>query len=258
MKPILRAIGRGAFALLPKRSALLYAAARRYVDRFNGNNQLDMRTNGELLFMQQRLPRARVAFDIGAATGDWAAHALSINPALELHCFEPNAASFEKLAARGLRARLNRFGIGDTSGEAVLHTSTTTPELGSVYERSDLGISVDWSQQAIQIRTLDEYCAEHGIASVDFMKIDVEGHEAAVFRGMRNLLGARAVRVIQFEYGGANIDAHVLLKDIWADLSQYGYRFSKLFPDGPRRYERYSQTLEDFQYQNWAAILEDE
>ncbi|HWW62877.1 MAG TPA: FkbM family methyltransferase [Thermoanaerobaculia bacterium] len=258
MNALLRALGRIAFAVLPKHSALLYRLAKRYVDRFHGNNQLDMRTNGELVFMQQQLPHARLVFDVGAATGDWAAHALAINPALDLHCFEPNPASFARLAALNLHARVNPFAIGDANGEAVLHASVAAPQLGSLYERSGVDIPQNGTHQAILIRTLDDYCAEHGIASVDFVKLDVEGHEAAVIRGMEALLGARAVRVIQFEYGGANIDARVLLKDLWATLSRHGYRLWKLFPEGPRRYERYTQELEDFQYQNWAAILENE
>ena len=41
--------------------------------------------------------------------------------------------------------------------------------------------------QVLRLRLAD-YCREAGVAEIDFMKIDVEGHELAALRGLQPLL----------------------------------------------------------------------
>jgi hypothetical protein len=62
--------------------------------------------------------------------------------------------------------------------------------------------------------------------------------------------------MIQFEYGGCNIDSKVLLKDIFEYFSGMNYRFYKIFPDRLKFFQRYDQRLENFKYQNWLLISE--
>ena len=45
------------------------------------------------------------------------------------------------------------------------------------------------------------------------MKIDVEGHELDVLKGFGELI--KKVRLIQFEFGGTNIDSKTYLRDFW-------------------------------------------
>jgi len=52
----------------------------------------------------------------------------------------------------------------------------------------------------VRTRTLDEVLEEHHIDRVDVLKVDVEGHEAAVFRGARTLLCAPNPPLIVFEF----------------------------------------------------------
>jgi hypothetical protein len=62
--------------------------------------------------------------------------------------------------------------------------------------------------------------------------------------------------MVQFEYGGCNIDSKVLLKDIFEFFSGMNYRFYKIFPDRLKFFQRYDQRLENFKYQNWLLISE--
>jgi len=86
------------------------------------------------------------------------------------------------------------------------------------------------------------------------MKVDVEGHELEVFKGAQGMLEKGAVKRIQFEYGGCNIDARMLLKDFFAFCAPYRYAFYKIYPHDLRHIPRYDQRLENFQYQNWVAL----
>ena len=88
---------------------------------------------------------------------------------------------------------------------------------------------------------------------MDFVKVDVEGHELEVFKGASGMLAQGKIKRIQFEYGGCNIDSRVLLKDIFDFLTPYGYAFYKVFPHLLRFVLRYDQRLEIFQYRDWVV-----
>jgi FkbM family methyltransferase len=248
------------FALLPRHNRLLYRISKRYVDIYNGDNNTDRSRNGELRLMRERLPACRTVFDVGSNVGDWAALALEINPSLELHCFEPSAEAFLALTRRQFppNVHINQAALGQREQMMQLYISSASSEMNSLYARRgvmDAGLDAGRSEP-VQVRTGDDYCATHNIRGIDFLKIDVEGHELAVLTGMSRLLSERRIGMIQFEYGGCNIDSGVFLREIWEFLEPYGYKFHKLLPDRLRRFEAYTQAVENFQYQNWAAILD--
>ncbi len=91
---------------IPSRNCHLYALCKRYVDRYNSENNDNIHTNGEWRFMQTILPQCATVFDVGANVGDWTALALDINPRLVIHCFEPSVATFQRLQARGQYATI--------------------------------------------------------------------------------------------------------------------------------------------------------
>jgi len=248
------------FSLLPPDNADLYRLCRRYVDTYNGENNDDMRTNGELRFLRQTLPNWQTVFDVGAHVGRWAELALQINPALNLHCFEPSQATYQRLLAKRFPPQVicNPFGLGSAEEERTLYVFEDGSGLNSLYRRHGLeagwGLAPQQRMETVRLDTLDHYCREKSIDSIDFLKVDVEGHELEVFKGASQMLRERQIRAIQFEYGGCHIDARVLLKDLFEFLQPYGYTFYKIHPKELRRVERYDQRLENFQYQNWAVM----
>ena len=256
MLPSLKRLAR---SLLP-RSRTLYRGARAIADHYVNQNNVDIRTNGELWLLGQMLPKARVVFDVGANVGDWATLALAINPAVELHCFEPSLTTYRRLTDRGLAGNvtINNFGLGPTRQDAELHVFEPGSGLNSLYRREGLqdGFNIDApaALEHVHLETADDYCREHGISTVDFCKVDVEGYELEVFKGMIGLLDAGRVKVIQFEYGGCNIDSRTLLQDLFRFFQPRGYVMHQLHPTTLKVAPRYDQRWENFQYQNWVAI----
>jgi FkbM family methyltransferase len=53
---------------------------------------------------------------------------------------------------------------------------------------------------AVSAKTLDHVIAEQAVATVKVLKVDVEGHEVAVFRGGRGLLSGFAAPTVIFEF----------------------------------------------------------
>jgi FkbM family methyltransferase len=258
-----RRLKRMFFHLLPAYNHRLYEFCTRYVDRYNGDNNSNPETNGEYIFLRKQLEGigrqcAGIIFDVGANIGDWVSFALSVNPRGNFHCFEPGKTAYDKLAQRGLpgNVRLNNLGLGEKDETRELYIVDEGSGMNSLYARHGVDAARAIGRERISITTIDGYCEENGIPQIDFLKVDVEGHELAVFKGMSRMMAKGSVHVIQFEYGGCNLDAKVDLGDIWRLLEPHGFRLYKLFPEGPRRMEKYQQRLETFKYSNWVAILE--
>lgn len=245
---------------IPSRT-LLVEVCRSFIDANEGQNNFEFQTNGERFllekFLTDRMPH--VVFDVGAHRGDWAALVLDINPSIELHCFEPGSAAFDELQSRDWpsNVRLNNFGLGSESGAAELYVFSEGSGMNSLYRRQGLDVTKFGSQtysETVDILTLDNYLDQNKLERVDYLKIDVEGHELSVLQGGREAFERGEVKLVQFEYGGCNIDSRVLLKDLFDFLMGHGFELHKLFPDGPRLVEQYEQRLENFQLANYVAV----
>jgi FkbM family methyltransferase len=248
---------KAAFAALPEGNDVLYRAARRVVDRYRGDNNFEMSDNGEGWLLERAIPQAAIVMDIGANCGEWTAAAARLNTTATFHCFEPSPTTFARLSERcvGLNAVLNNRGCGEVSGEGSLFIYGDGSGANSLYDRVGLSDSAK-KQETVSITTVDEYCGVAGIGLVDFLKIDVEGHELAVLRGARRLLAEGRLGIVQFEYGGTYIDARTLLKDIceYVRSTNSAYDLYKLFPNHLQAVPEYRQSLETFQYSNWALL----
>ena len=246
--------------MLPRNSELAFRIGRKLVNLYSGDNDFDFDTNGERAVARAVLPHCRVVFDVGANVGDWVAMALAIQPDAQYHCFEPSGPTFRKLSARALpsNVRRNHFGLGSRAEERKLFVYGEAVGSNSLYLRVGMP-DRQREEESVVLKTLDEYCAENAIGGIDFVKIDVEGHELSVLQGASRMLASRAIGVVQFEYGGSYIDARVLLKDVWelVAASDGDYSFYKIYPDGPRRVPEYRQTLETYQYSNWLIVRSD-
>lgn len=249
-------------ALLP-RNTFLYRFCKFYVNCYNAENNDNINTNGELRLMRTILPHCNIVFDVGANIGDWTALALDLNPSLRIHAFEPSKATFQRLMARNFKGSVtcSNLGLSSTLGEKILYVFDDCAGTNSLYKRQGLedgcGLKEQQRAETVQMDTLDAYCERTKVQAIDFMKVDVEGHELEVFKGGVGMLRQGKIKHIQFEYGGCNIDARMLLKDIFDFFTPYGYVFYKIFPRELRHVPRYDQRLENFQYQNWIVMAKE-
>ncbi len=237
------------------RMGWLYKFSKEYCDRMAGENNDDMKTNGELYFLQQHIKPCRVVFDVGANRGDWTKLVLDLNPTAEIHCFEPIAEMFAQLEKRNFPPNVHRnhIGLSSESGskDIFLNVQSLYPRTGL---KAGWGIASAGDTERIDVVTIDEYCREHHIDTIDFLKCDVEGHEYAVFEGARQMLTDEKIRRIQFEYGGCNIDSRVMLKDIFELFSGKNYTFYQLMPRKLVKIPEYDQRLENYVYKNFAIL----
>jgi hypothetical protein len=99
-----------------------------------------------------------------------------------------------------------------------------------------------------------DYINKYNIKYIDFLKIDVEGHEFNIIKGFEDMI--RKVNIIQFKYSATYLDSGVKLVDIINYLKGYNFHnFSYLTNKGIKRIENFD---DHYQYCNIVCFYNDE
>lgn len=174
-------------------------------------------------FHRRFIRPGELAFDIGAHVGDRTASLRRIGARVVAVEPQPRLARLMRLLF-GRDAGVTRIAalVGAVPGEAVLRLNTANPTVATA--SADFIAAADgapgWEGQRwdteilLPVTTLDALVAEHGLP--DFMKIDVEGYEAAALAGL-----STAPRTLSFEF--TTIQRGVAL-DCLSRLAALGYR----------------------------------
>lgn len=209
---------------------------------------------------QHALDSAPTIFDVGANVGDYSLQVLSRCPAARLYCFEPSRKTFQLLSqnlADYKNAHLYNFGLGDKEESVTLYSDAETSGMASVYQRQleHINVRMDWTEQ-VSLKTLDEFCRAQGVEHINLLKIDVEGHELNVLKGAQRLITSAAIDLIQFEFGGTDIDSRTFLKDFF-NILRPNYRICRILKDGVSPLGAYQERFEIFVYSNFLAVSEE-
>lgn len=218
--------------------------------------------SGEARFLQNYLSpiQSPILFDVGANVGDYAAAALKANPRTVVHCFEPSAAHFARLKdTLAGTAQLNKVGLSDKAEQLPLYKDREVTPLASLNKRdlSHFGVSLSIAE-SVSLVSGDEYVAQHGIARIDLLKIDVEGWEMSVLKGFKESFGARRIACCQFEFGHAHIERRENFRDFWSFFHGHGLRMGVLKPNGRiNPIPQYDEIYEHYYGTNYIAMLDD-
>ncbi len=197
----------------------------------------------ERLCYLQYLREGMTVFDVGANIGELTLmFSRFVGDGGRVHAFEPSLVGFEKLelicTMASLRnVRLNQIALAEQEGTVTLHSygddyqSWTSQALRPL---ESYGIDVRAvSTQEAPATTLDHYCQRNNIASIDLLKIDVEGAEFQVLLGAKRMLEARQVRCIAFEFGQTTFDMNNDPTEIEKYLTALGYVLRNIVEGDP-------------------------
>lgn len=233
----------------------------------NGNANFD--ENGEAFFIknlaayffQKKKDKKIIIFDIGANIGDYTKILLeetktySLKP--EIHMFEPTESCFSVLTEKFGNDRnviLNNFGVSSEDGEAVIFYDKEQSGLASLYDRNLDAYNQKLSySESVSLKKISNYITDKGILHIDFIKIDIEGHELKAFEGFGDYINADFIDYIQFEYGGANLDSHTSLMEFYAFFKKRNFSIAKIMPNG-LLIRDYQPWMDNFTYANYVAI----
>jgi FkbM family methyltransferase len=203
---------------------------------------------------------APVVLDVGANVGNYARAVMQRCPTARVFAFEPHPGTFTRTLAAAREAGftainaacgadVGRLTLFDYDGQATgsEHASLYADVIERIHGGRPTGHDV-------AVTTIDAFVAERGIERVRLLKIDTEGHEAAVLRGARNTLAAGKVDLVQFEFNEMHVASRTFFRD-FIDLLP-GFRLYRVLPDGwiPLPYS--PVTCEIFAFQNIVAVRE--
>lgn len=161
--------------------------------------------HGMLRLWSHLAKRALWIYDIGAFTGVFSLAAVTANPQCWVMAFEPSFVTYSRLLvnihANEFNARIApmRFGVADANGELELRHPAGVYVMASGESFLETHISNPWFTEKVPVISLDhllsnqsEYIKETVIdrlfSGVDLLKIDVEGFEANVLKGMQDII----------------------------------------------------------------------
>jgi FkbM family methyltransferase len=185
-----------------------------------------------------------IVLDVGANVGGFAGDILLRAPLAEVHCFEPNTSAYADLESNAtrynvLKGRLRCFTLPAAVGSRVETRDlivTGFEEASSLLAVTDHcrrgWPSVDFSnkrRESVRVIRLDDYLNRHGLKTIKLLKIDVQGFELEVLRGLGD-------RLTDVEYIVAEVQFQALYDGAppWDAIIQYAapYGFTPLLLDG--------------------------
>jgi FkbM family methyltransferase len=178
----------------------------------------------EFHFIQRYVKNDSVVLDVGANIGIYTLWLSQyVGDRGSVIAFEPDPQNHQRCAENLQRnrldsVRLEQVALSDRSG--TLQFSVGEDTENHLLPQDAAGAACTY----VEATTLDEYCRQHGIASIDFMKVDVEGAELMVLQGAANLLRDSRIGVLQLELNDALQKYGLQRADVVQLLESYGYR----------------------------------
>jgi FkbM family methyltransferase len=207
-----------------------------------------------------------VIFDVGANVGEYTLTVRRHLPSARIFAFEPARSVYEELARRveqtsgnGFTA-LHNIGFSDSPKSVDLYSYAADGVEATMMASIDLRLPTQVvdvraiASERIEVQTIDSFCEKQQIDRIDFLKMDVEGHEMAVLRGAKSMLDANRISMIQFEFGPPNISSQTYFYDFWSLLSEK-FDIYRIVPRGIARIGYYGEHREIFLNINYLAIL---
>jgi len=149
--------------------------------------------------LNNKIKNSKICVDIGANIGIttiWMARNCE-----KVYSFEPeknNIGRFnENLSVNNVNnVELIQKAVSEQEGEAELYLFDSHGH----HSLSEKHVSETINRTIIETISLDVFCKQNDIFNIDFLKIDVEGHELSVLKGSKTLLKNKQISLIAFEH----------------------------------------------------------
>lgn len=172
-----------------------HMVANAIIDRLTGYPE------PEVAHLSRLVSSRRIAVDIGANSGYYTCALAKLFR--QVWCFEPNPGASRPIAAARLKnVRLENVALSSKSGRATLRVPVVAGQTldgwGSLCPNTISQTSIELN---VKTASLDSY----ELSEVDFIKIDVEGHEADVFEGaLKTIARCKPVCLVETDCDGVN------------------------------------------------------
>ncbi len=200
--------------------------------------------------------KPKIFIDIGANKGVYSRYILKKFDDIECHLFEPskyNYSILKELFSTFKKVKINKIALSNhNDSNAKLFSDKAGSALSSLTKRRLEHLNINMKiEEKIEIKRFDDYWKSNN-SLIDFVKIDVEGHELDVLEGFGDLI--KKTRIIQFEFGGTNIDTKTFFQDFWYFFKGKDFSIYRITPIGILKIKKYSDQDEIFSFTNYIAV----
>lgn len=178
----------------------------------------------ELLDFIDSIPKNGIYFDVGASTGVFAIYAAAMKK--KTYCFEPEGTNYNILNINnylnfkqtqnffhGFNLAISRSLGTETMFMKHFEPSAHEKILGNNQVRDGSSrFKIDYKQRVLSL-SLDQFCEMEKVNPTD-IKIDVDGSELDVIKGMKNTLKSPSLRRIFLEVSVKNKNSKMALSKI--------------------------------------------
>ena len=207
----------------------------------------------EVKILNNFLNNPKLVIDIGANIGNYTAEIITKYPNCNVHLFEPAKTNFEKLKKRFVNSNIiiNNSAISNIIGEGNLYTDVDGSGLASIGNRRLEHFDIEYNvSEKIEIIKFENYWEEKlEMKIIDLVKIDVEGYELDVLKGFG--LALAKTNLIQFEFGGCNLDTRTTFQDFWYFFKENSFQIYRITPFGLQKIEQYAEIDEYYSTTNY-------
>jgi FkbM family methyltransferase len=222
-----------------------------YLSMLNGKGSGSGWDAGEMLVAARMLrPLDQpVVLDCGANMGAWTEGVRS-GLGHDRGCWllvEPMAEYADKLR-RLSNVSVVEAAVGEAAATMQMYVPNRPSGWMSLHPRGDsFARDQHFGTRDVQVLKLDDLLKDNEVDHVDFLKMDLEGHELFAMRGARSYLEQHRISALSFEFGSANVNSRTFFRDAWDLLDPLGYELHRIVPGGRTvRISRYDETLEFF------------
>lgn len=194
--------------------------------------------------------------DIGGNVGNYSAELQRRFPNCEIHIFEPSSVNLAKLRGRFECDRITicPYAVSSSEGSATLYADSPGSGLASLSKRNMAhhGKTFEFEEPIETIVFQDYWKQFLGERPIDLVKLDIEGHELDALSGFGEAL--KNIKIIQFEFGGCNIDSRTYFRDFFEFFNATGFSLFRISPVGLCHVNRHREADEFFSTTNWLAV----
>ena len=175
---------------------------------------------------QEALPSLQIktVFDIGANVGKTVRAIRKAYRMADIYAFEPVNGTYELLqGAVGGDPKIKCFRLAFGDVRTKLRMDATPGSVkNKITDRAE-GLEVD-------VYRGDDFCDEHGIDRINFLKIDTEGYDLKVCQGFSSMLRHSQIDLLQVESGlSPKNKLHVPLQAFKEYLEPLGYSIFRIY-----------------------------
>ena len=173
----------------------------------------------------------KTVFDVGANVGQSAVKYARQFPKAQIYSFEPVVDTYQKLVAatrQFSRVKPYNLGMGREPGKVTIHVNPLS-ETSSIRH-----CRPEDRPETIELESIASFAEKHQMETIDFLKVDTEGHDLEVLAGASALLRQHKIRFFLSECEPFDrLRYHTSFPALASFMDGYGYTLFGVYEQFP-------------------------